>query len=56
MATLNGKEGLVSSYEIARVVAKAIEDSSPHSGRGQAMPGTVVKIIATFSKFVTHFF
>jgi len=56
MATINGKEGLVSSYEVARAVAKALEGSSPGSAQEQFMPGAVVKIIATFSKFVTHFF
>ena len=46
---------LVSQYEIARSVAKEIEKNEPTMAKQEFLPGTVIKVIATFAKFVQHF-
>ena len=48
--------GLISQYEIARQVAAALIGNKSGYQNKQATTTTIVKLIATFAKFVTHFF
>ena len=48
--------GLVSQYEIARQAAAALSGNQTGYQNKQATTSNVVKLIATFAKFVTHFF
>lgn len=50
------KLSLVSQYEVARLVAKAMQEQDPYMSNTQHTTQTVVKLIATFAKFITHFF
>lgn len=46
----------VSQFEIARFVAKSLEDMDPGMKNKSSNSANVLKVLGTIAKFVSHFF